>query len=144
MSLDLTNNLDIARSVRPQTISNATGARTGSSVDLQGFESAAVAVEFGDIDELGASPVGSATIDIELEHSDDNSSWSDVALADVVGPTSVTNGIVASPTTDASVYRAGYRMTKRYLRVILTPTGLANGGSIAAFVIRGCPRHAPA
>jgi hypothetical protein len=143
MSFDLSHNLDIARSIRPQMISTATGARIGASVDLRGYASAAILVEFGDLDEMGASPVGSARIDVEVEHSDDNANWTDVTANDVLGPASVTNGIVAAPTNDSTLTKVGYRMTKRYVRVILTPTGLANGGPITAVVARARPRHAP-
>jgi len=96
---DLVNAIAFANSVTPQTIAGAD--LTGIGVDLAGFGSATVVLVLGDIDELGGSPVGSAKIDLRLQHSDDNASWSDVTDADVIGlsgVTAVTNGVAASTT----------------------------------------------
>jgi len=139
---DLVNAIAFATSVTPQTI--AVGNLTGSGVDLAGFASATVVLVLGDIDELGASPVGGARIDLRLQHSDDNASWSDVTDADVVGVAGVTGGIVASATNDAAPLDVGYIGEKRYLRALLQPSGLSNGGPAGAIVAKGHPRHAPA
>jgi hypothetical protein len=143
---DLHNNLAVVRGIRPQTIAGS--ALNTGNIDLLGFNSAEVVVEFGDIDEMGASPVGAAKIDIKIEHADDDGSGSpgtygNVALVDVIGPSSVTGGIVASPTTDASPVEVGYVGDKRFIRVTLTPTGLTNGGPVTCVVAKGHPRHAP-
>ncbi|MEE8535429.1 MAG: hypothetical protein V3S45_05230 [Kiloniellales bacterium] len=138
---DLHNNTAVVRAVRPQTITSSNIASSG--IDLQGFNAAEIVVEFGDIDEMGGSPVGAAKVDTQLEHSDDDVTYADVALADVIGPASVSAGIVSSVTTDADPVEVGYIGEKRYIRVTLKPTGLTNGGPIAALVIKGHPRHAP-
>ncbi len=80
---------------------------------------------------------------MKLEHSDDDSTYSNVALADVLGPSSVSSGVVASSTTDQTFLEVGYVGGKRYIRVTLVPTGLSNGGPVAAWVVKGHPRHAP-
>jgi hypothetical protein len=142
---DLVNAIAFANSVTPQTIAGAD--LTGIGVDLAGFGSATVVLVLGDIDELGGSPVGSAKIDLRLQHSDDNASWSDVTDADVIGlsgVTAVTNGVAASTTGDAVPVDVGYVGDRRYLRAILQPSGLSNGGPAGAIVIKGHPRHAPA
>ncbi len=138
---DLHNTTTVVRAVRPQTITSSNIASSG--IDLQGFNAAEIVVEFGDIDEMGGSPVGAAKVDVQLEDSDDNSTFADVTLVDVIGPSSVTSGIVATTTTDANPLEVGYVGDKRYIRVTLKPTGLTNGGPITAFVIKGHPRHAP-
>ena len=143
---DLYNNVLPVRALQIQTIT--AGALNTGDVDLQGFESAQVVVEFGDIDEMGGSPVGAAKIDVRLEHADDDGTgsagaYSDAVLSDVVGPTSVTSGVVASPTTDVVPLRFGYVGGKRFLRVTLTPTGLGNGGPVGVLVLQGHPQHAP-
>ena len=97
----------------------------------------------GDIDELGGSPVGTAKLEVILEHSDDDSTYTNVVLADVLGPTSVTNGVVLTTTTDGQILDVGYVAEKRYIRVTLQPTGLSNGGTICAWVTKGHPRHGP-
>lgn len=142
---DLVNAIACANSVAPQIIAGAN--LTGVGVDLAGFGSATVVLVLGDIDELGASPVGAAKIDLRLQHSDDNASWSDVAESDVVGASGVTavvNGVVATTSDDAAPLDVGYLGDRRYLRAILQPSGLANGGPAGALVIKGHPRHAPA
>ena len=76
------------------------GLQSGN-IDLQGFHSAEVVAYLGDIDELGGSPVGDAKVQLLLEHADDDGTGSPgayaaVALADVLGPSTVTAGIVAT------------------------------------------------
>jgi hypothetical protein len=142
---DLVNAIAIANSVPPQTIAGAN--LTGAGVDLAGFGSATVVLVLGDIDELGGSPVGGAKIDLRLQHSDDNAAWADVTEADVIGlsgVTAVVGGVVASTTGDAVPVDVGYRGERRYLRAVLQPSGLSNGGPAGAIVIRGHPRHATA
>lgn len=143
---DLYNNVLPVRALQIQTI--AAGALNTGDVDLQGFESAQLVVEFGDIDEMGASPVGGAQIDVKLEHADDDGTgsagaYADVVLSDVVGPASVAAGVVASPTTDTALVRFGYVGGKRFIRVTLTPSGLSNGGPVGVLVLQGHPHHAP-
>ena len=69
--------------------------------------------------------------------------YAEVGLAEVIGPSAVTGGIVASTTTDGNFLEVGYLGAKRFLRVTLVPTGLTNGGPVSAWVAKGSPRHAP-
>ena len=107
-----------------------------------------VVAMLGDIDELGGSPVGGAKVEMIIDHADDDGTgaagtYAAVAIADVIGPTSVTSGVVASTTGDESFLEVGYKGGKRFIRVTLQPTALTNGGPISAMVIKGVPRHAP-
>ncbi len=143
---DLHSNVAHVAAVNPQTIAGSNLA--SGDIDLNGFNAAEVAVYLGDIDELGASPVGAAKLDVKLEHAEDDGTgspgaYADVTLADVIGPSSVTSGIVASTTGDNAVLEVGYLGDKRFLRVTLQPTDLTNGGPVAAWVVKGAPRHAP-
>ncbi len=143
MQYDLHNRVTTVRAIRPQTITSSNIASSG--IDLQFFSSAEIVVEFGDIDEMGTSPVGSAKVDVQLEDSDDNSTFADVVKADIVGgDATFSSGLVfTGVTTDVNVLEVGYVGAKRYIRVTLKPTGLTNGGPIAAMVIKGNPRHGP-
>ena len=94
--------------VTPQLIVNSGSPENlvSGDIDLKGYNSAGIYAVAGDIDEMGTSPVGAAKIETILEHADDDGTgspgaYANVALADVVGPTSVTNGVVASSQTDA-------------------------------------------
>ena len=145
MQFDLHNHINTVLSLAPQTITSTGSPQDliGASVDLQFFQSAEVVAVLGDIDELGGSPVGAAKIELELEHSDDDITFTDVALADVLGPTSVTTGIVASSTGDTATLEVGYVGGKRFIRPRLLSTSLTNGGPVSIVVIKGNPRHAP-
>ncbi len=144
---DLHNSIAAVVAVNPQTISGSN--LISGNIDLKGFNSAEIIVHLGDIDELGGSPVGAAKLEVKLEHADDDGTgspgaYADVALADVLGPASVSAGVVASSTTDNRVIEVGYLGEKRFARVTLVPTGLTNGGPVAALVVKGNPRHGPA
>ncbi len=85
---------------------------------------------------------------MKLEHADDDGTgapgaYANVGLAEVIGPSAVTGGIVASTTTDGNFLEVGYLGGKRFLRVTLVPTALTNGGPVSAWVAKGSPRHAP-
>ena len=56
----------------------------GAGVDRTGYEACTVAVHLG---VQGVTLDGTNYIDIELEHSDDGSAWTDVEAKDVVMPT---------------------------------------------------------
>ena len=143
---DLHNNIAHVTAVAPQTISGSN--IVSGNIDLTGFNAAEVVAHLGDIDELGGSPVGAAKLEVKLEHADDDGTgspgaYANVDLADVIGPSSVTGGIVASTTSDGNFLEVGYLGDKRFLRVTLVPTGLTNGGPVTAWVTKGSPRHAP-
>ena len=134
------------RALQMQTITGS--ALNTGDVDTQGFDSAQFVVDYGDIDELGASPVGAAKIDIKLEHAADDGTgaagaYSEVTLVEVIGPTSVTAGVVATVTTDTALSRFGYRGGKRFVRVTLTPTGLTNGGPVGVWLLKAHAHQAP-
>ena len=147
---DLHNNIAHVSAIVPQTLAQTAspeGLQSGN-IDLQNFNSADVIAFLGDIDEMGSSPVGDAKVQLLLEHADDDGTgspgtYANVALADVLGPASVTAGIVASTTTDQAFLEVGYVGGRRFIRVTLIPTGLTNGGPVAAWVVKGSPRHAP-
>ena len=144
---DLHENLTPTRAIQVQTISAA--ALVSGDLDLAGYEAAELLVDFGDIDEMGNSPEGGAQIAIKLEHADDDGmgmpgGYAEVALSDVLGPASVTAGVVSTVTSDLAPVAVGYVGGRRFLRVTLTPTALTNGGPAGCWLLKGRPRHAPA
>ena len=82
---DLYNNLAEVIAITPQTIVNSGSPENlvSAGIDLQGFNAAKISVFMGDIDELGGSPVGSAKLEVILEHSDDDSTYTNVVLAEI-------------------------------------------------------------
>jgi len=141
---DLSNNINPAVS-----IINAvkTAAANGTGVDLQGYESATAMVEVG---AEGDTLSSSVYFEVSLEHSDDNSTYTDCAQADIVDGTISAGGIFlkldgtagGNPDTAGEIYRVGYVGGKRYLRVVLAKTGThSNGTPLGAMIVRGDARH---
>jgi len=141
---DLSNNINPAVSIISAV---RTAAVNGSGVDLQGYESATVLVDVG---AEGDTLSSSVHFEVSLEHSDDNSTFTDVAQADIMDGTISSGGIFlkldgtagGDPDTTGGIFRVGYRGGKRYIRVVLAKTGShSNGTPIGAMVVRGHARH---
>lgn len=124
-----------------------TAAANGTGVDLQGYESATL---IADVGAEGDTLSSSVYFEISLEHSDDNSTFTDVAQADIVDGTISSGGIWlkldgtagGNPDTAGEIYRVGYIGGKRYIRGVLAKTGThSNGTPISLFVVKGNARH---
>lgn len=114
---DLKNNVAVSKSILPQLMATSV---TGSTIDMQGFDSLVVEIV------AGAWTDGTHTFSV-LE-SDDDSTYSAVADADLDG----TEPVVDGATDDDQVYLLGYKGTKRYVKVLNTVTGSPGTGLLAA------------
>ena len=141
---DLSNNTVPVMSIIPAV--KTTGAN-GTGVDLQGYESAMCVVNVG---AEGDTLAAGLNFQISLEHSDDNSSYSDCVQADILSGTIAAGGIWlildgtagGNPDTTGSIHKVGYVGGKRYLRLVLAKTGThSTGTSISGTVIKGHARH---
>jgi len=117
-----------------------------TAIDQQGFSSVTHIVNVG---APGVTFSSSVKIDIKLEDSDDNSSFSAVtANTSVTGGTVDSNGIFQTINANGDcnkVYAIGYVGGKRYSRVVLDFSGTHSTGTIFGVVgIKGHPLHAPA
>lgn len=128
-SRDLTGRLAPAQTLAPAA---RTASANGTGVDLQGFESATVLFSTGAITDGTHTP--------KLQESDDNSTFTDVAAADLIGSFSA----VTSASGGNAVQEVGYKGTKRYIRVAVTVSGATSGGVYGATIVRGHPRNLPA
>lgn len=103
----------------------------GTTVDLQGFNSATVIVNSGAITSAGL-------YDVKIQHSDTTTDgdFVDVPAGDKIG--ALPAALAAS-----SVYKQGYKGSKRYIRAVITKQ---SGTSVVAgaVVVRGHPYDAPA
>lgn len=140
---DLHNNMRTVTSLVPAT---RTADANGTGVDTTGYESVELVVPLG---LSGDTLSGSVKLDLEVEESDDDSTYTDVAEADLIGATSGTTtgnfGTIDAAAEDEKIYRVGYRGRKKYVRPVLNFTGThTNGIPCAAMVVLGNPRHAPA
>jgi hypothetical protein len=127
-SRDLFNITEAEQSLRPAA---RTASANGAGVDLKGFHSALVIID------VGLRTDGSHTF--ELQESDDNTTFTAVADADLQG----TEPAVTSAATDEVIYELGYLGGKRYLRVIVTVSGATTGAVYGASIVRGHPSDIP-
>ena len=143
---DLTHNIVVSNS-----IINAvkTAAANGTGVDLKGFEEATAIVDVG---AEGDTLSGSVYFEISLEHSDDDSTYTDCVQADVINGTIAAGGIWlkldgttgGDPDTTGGDWQIGYVGGKRYLRLVLAKTGNhTNGTPISGVIVKSRPRVAP-
>jgi len=102
----------------------------GTAIDLQGFNSATLIVNSGAITSAGL-------YDVKLQESDTTTDgdFTDVVAGDLLGD--LPDALAAT-----SVYKQGYKGSKRYIRAVITKQ---SGTSIVAgaVVVRGHPSDAP-
>jgi len=138
---DLSNNIKLVQSLAP-AVRDADANGTG--VDTQFYENVAIVVDTG---AEGITLSSTNKIEFELEHSDDDSTYSDVESSDVNG-TVGSGGLILTLDDNAEspqISEIEYLGTKRYVRVVANFSGTHGTGTpCSAFVILGKPRHAPA
>ena len=81
---------------------------------------------------------GTNKVEFVLTHSDDNSTYTNVATADVLGAGTVTSGIIKSliaAHATAAAYRFGYIGGKRYLKLLADFSGTHGTGTPIAGII---------
>lgn len=111
---------------------------TPVAINLQGYESAEIVLSIGI---GGITFSGTNKIEFKLTHSDDDSTYTDVTTADMLGVTVGSGGIIKALTAAhaaADVYRYGYKGGKMYLKLLADFSGTHGAGTpIAANVIKG-------
>lgn len=109
---------------------SATGTAPDAGVDLRGYDSAMFVVAAGAI-------VSSGLFYPKAVESDDNSTWTDVAAADLEG-SFLTTGMATN-----DVYRVGYKGSKRYVGIV--PVKISGTSTVmTAVVLRGKRSAVPA
>lgn len=117
---------------------------TPASVDLAQYQGATILLHIG---VGGISFTGTNKIEFVLTHSDDDSTYTNVAASDLVldsnAPGSISNGIVRALTAAhaaATIQKIGYVGSKRYLKLLADFSGTHGTGTpIGATVLRGLP-----
>lgn len=129
------------------TVANAvlTTSADGTVIDMQGFNSLMI---IADVGASGDTLSGSVLVELEVEESDDDITYTDVADADlqnvVVGTNPGTFALIDDPAEDEAVYATGYLGNKRYVRAVANLTGThTNGIPISIMALRGNPGNAP-
>ena len=103
----------------------------GATVDTQGYEGVALAAQVGG---SGDTLSGSVLFELQMEDSPDDSIWTDVVAADMIGGTKGANGqfaLIDEPAVgDSRDYVVGYIGRKRYVRAVIVVTGTHTVGTI--------------
>ena len=138
-SKDLHSDVTAVLSIAPVT---RTTDANGTGVDVSKYESAEL-VFFTGIE--GVTLSGTDKIALEIEESNDDSTYTDVAVADLRGEES--EGTVKTLDDNAetpAIYRVGYKGSKRYIRAVVNFSGTHGTGTpVSALVLLGHPRNAP-
>jgi hypothetical protein len=142
MLKDVVSNLKVVSSLLPAV---RTADANGSAADLQDFSGCMVVAHIG---APGDTLSGSVKIEMELEHSDDNSTFVDCADADlstaVTGTNTGTFAVIDANGEASQAYKVGYKGNKRYVRVVYNITGTHTTGTAgSALIIPGKPKAAP-
>lgn len=125
---DLENKVSVAASLNPAA---RTASANGTAVDLQGFNSAMLVVQFGAYTDGTHTP--------NLEHSVDGVSYAACDANSLNG----TLVAVSSGAGAGTVQKVGYTGGRRYVRAVMTVTGATTGALSAATIVRGHPAQAP-
>lgn len=117
---------------------------TPAAIDLQGYNAAEILLMVG---AGGITFSSSDKVEFTLTHSDDNSEYTAVTDADMLGVSSITDGIIKTLNAAhaaAAVYRFGYVGNKRYLRLLADFSGTHSSGTpMAAVVLAGKGHDSP-
>lgn len=122
---------------------------TPPAVDLQGFDSCLILISIG---VGGITFTGVNKIEFVLTHSDDNATYTNVAITDLLPdaltPGTITTGIVRSLVAAhaaATIQRLGYVGGKRYLKLLADFSGTHGTGTpMEAIALKGHANINPA
>lgn len=132
---DLHSNIKVVQHLIAIVGNNDTEGTPAAGIDTTGFDALEFIVSLGD---SGDTLSGSLKVDMKIEHSDTDSGYAAVTSADdvivgsnprVAAPDS--NGIFATvdaPAEDQTLFRIGYRGSKKFVRVWLDFTGTHTNG----------------
>lgn len=131
---DLFNNIHPAQCISPVVVTDNT-ASVGTVTDRQGYDSLTYVIASGTLADADA------TFTTLVEHCDTSGgSYEAVADAELLG-TEANASFAFSD--DDKCFKVGYRGTKRYVRMTLTPAANAGDAPIAAIALLGHPNVAP-
>ena len=139
---DLHSHIAVVNALGPISLAADT---TSAAIDLQGYRSVEILIGLGI---QGVTLSDTDKIDIKITHSDDDSTYTAVEAADILGETSIgSGGIVKSfnaPHAAAAQYRVGYVGGKRYVKAQADFSGTHGTATpIAIAVLKGHPLNGP-
>lgn len=118
---------------------------TPGAVDTKGFESVEILLNVG---VGGITFSGTNKVEFKLTHSDDDSTYTAVTSADMLGGLTVADGGIIKSLTAAhaaaAAYRYGYKGGKRYLKLLADFSGTHGTATpMSATALLGNPVLAP-
>ncbi len=101
-----------------------TASANGVAVDLQGYNSAIIAVQAHGV----TTADGTNTLTFKLQSSPDNSTWTDVAIGDFTGSAVINATGQANTIVGTLGYTPVSTAAVRYIRPVVTVAGTVNAG----------------
>lgn len=133
---DLMNNIDLKRGISPAVVTNANTAFVSQIFDTQNAKSVVFALLTGSLSDANA------TFTVLAEEGDNSALSDNTAIADenLIG-----TELLATPlfSDDNKCFKLGFRDTKRYVRVTVTPAGNDAGDVYLAGVWLAVPNIKP-
>ncbi|MBN4046376.1 hypothetical protein JYU02_00065 [bacterium AH-315-P15] len=131
---DLFNNLHPAQCISP-VVETANTAAVGTVTDRQGYDSLTYVIATGTLADADA------TFTTLVEHSDaSGSGFAAVPDTELLGTEADASFTFAG---DDKTFKIGYRGSKRFVRLTITPAGNAGNAPLAAIAMLGHPNVAP-
>lgn len=132
---DMMNLITPKRVISPQSVSDNT-ALVGQIIDRQGYESLTYVILAGSLADADA------TFAALLEEGDaaNLSDAAAVADADLIGTEALASFLFSD---DDKAFKLGYKGSKRYTRLTITPAANASAALIAAVAVLGDPANSP-
>ena len=142
MKPDYYNNVTVDKCVTAEVL---TADKDGASVDLQGYESVIFVANVG---VSGDTLSGAVYIELEIEESVNDSAFTDVADADLLGYVAGTNdgcwAFIDDPAEDDVVVKCQYIGNQQFVRAVVNVTGThSNGTPISVTAIRVGYKYPP-
>lgn len=134
---DLMNNIHVVPLIAPVAARTDNTAIVSSIIDVKGYDSAVFAIV------TGTNTDANATFAVLVEHDDASGFGTASAVDDAdLNGTEVLAGFTFAD--DVECRKIGYRGSKRYVRVTVTPSGNDSGNIfLAGMAILGHPLRAP-
>lgn len=129
---DLHNNIRAGTVISPRVVASNALIR-GYFVDMQGFESLEFILEAGALSDGVYTP--------SLTEGDDPAVMTPVAAGDLLG--SIAAATLAAASDSNRVKRLGYRGTRRWVQLSLTPSGVHAGGQVGVIAVQADARNRP-
>ncbi len=130
---DLHHNIAVSTAMNTAAITSNT-ATNGVIIDTKGYDSLEFVIKSGTLTD------GTYTPSLTEGDASDLSDGSAVAAGDLLGTVA---GATFAAADDNKAKKLGYRGNKRYVRLVITTTGVTSGGTIGAVAVQGHPASVP-